>query len=122
MTVADNHMAVAALERAQKSFDSLQAGATIAQQPWSEHIVQFLSLSVLGFTVVALVMVTLLLWRSKSSEAQVLKIFGVLSILGLSALLLVAGYSNEQLTPIVGLFGAVAGYLLGKEPKANSGE
>ena len=32
-----------------------------------------------------------------------------------SALLLVVGYSNEQLTPIVGLFGAIAGYLLGKD-------
>jgi hypothetical protein len=29
---------------------------------------------------------------------------------------MVVGYSNEQLTPIIGLFGAVAGYLLGKDP------
>ena len=42
---------------------------------------------------------------------------GVLAILAFSALLLVVGYSNEQLTPIIGLFGAIAGYLLGKETK-----
>lgn len=33
----------------------------------------------------------------------------------MSSLLLVVGYSNDQLTPIVGLFGAIAGYLLGKD-------
>ncbi|MCI0557733.1 MAG: hypothetical protein MN733_04505, partial [Nitrososphaera sp.] len=57
----------------------------------------------------------LLLWRQGSPPQQVLKIFGILSIIGVSALLLIVGYGNEQLTPIVGLFGAIAGYLLGKD-------
>ena len=43
-------------------------------------------------------------------------------IVGLSALLLVAGFSNDQLTPIVGLFGAIAGYLPGKESKPTKGD
>jgi len=46
----------------------------------------------------------------------------VVIIVGLSALLLVAGFSNDQLTPIVGLFGAIAGYLLGKESKPTKGD
>jgi hypothetical protein len=55
------------------------------------------------------------MWRSKAQPHHILRAFGILSIVALSALLMVVGYSNEQLTPIVGLFGAVAGYLLGKE-------
>ena len=37
-----------------------------------------------------------------------LRLFGILTIIGISAVLLVVGYSNDQLTPIVG-------YLFGKD-------
>jgi len=49
-----------------------------------------------------------------------LRAFGILSIICVSAVLLVVGYNNEQLTPSVGLFGAIAGYLLGKADPARS--
>lgn len=114
-----NHVdAMSALDAAQLAFETPlgRGGATI--QPWSPDLVQFLAMSVLGFSVIALIMATVLLWRSNAPAQQVLRIFGVISILGFSALLLVVGYNNEQLTPIVGLFGAIAGYLLGKDPKA----
>jgi hypothetical protein len=62
-----------------------------------------------------MIMAMLLLWRSRAQPHQVLRVFGILTIVALSALLLVVGYSNEQLTPIIGLFGAIAGYLLGKD-------
>ncbi len=39
-----------------------------------------------------------------------------------SALLLGMGYSNKQLTPNVRLFGAIAGYLLGKDAKTDKEE
>ncbi len=119
MAVNDNGMS--ALEAAQKAFDKASTSATENLfQPWSPEIVKFLSLSVLGFTCAVLILSTILLWRQGSPPQQILKIFGILSIIGVSALLLVVGYSNEQLTPIVGLFGAIAGYLLGKD--ANSGK
>lgn len=88
-------------------------------QPWSPELVKFLSVSVLGFSCAALIMAAVLLWRSNAPPHQVLRVFGIISILGFSALLLVAGYNNEQLTPIVGLFGAIAGYLLGKDASKN---
>jgi hypothetical protein len=48
----------------------------------------------------------------------VIRALGIISILGL---LLIVGYSNERLTPIIGLFGAIAGYLVGRDPaRANS--
>ena len=57
----------------------------------------------------------MLLWKKGASGAHILRVFGIITILGFSALLLFVGYSNTQLTPIVGLFGAIAGYLLGKD-------
>ena len=89
-------------------------------QPWSESSVRYLSHSILIFTFLTLLLASLLLWRKGSPPQQVVKVFGLLVILGLSSLLLVVGYSNEQLTPIVGLFGAIAGYLLGKDAGGTS--
>jgi hypothetical protein len=86
-----------------------------ATQPWNDELVKFLSIGVLGFSGISLLLATILLLRAGSPPPQVLKIFGILSIIGISALLLVVGYSNSQLTPIIGLFGAIAGYLLGKD-------
>lgn len=100
--------------------DALRATiAAVTKTPvandWSPTLVQFLALAVLIFTFLSLLLCAVLLWRQRASGTQILRIFGVLTIVGMSALLVVIGYSNEQLTPIVGLFGAIAGYLLGKE-------
>jgi hypothetical protein len=113
--------ALSALNSAQAALDGAR-GAAHTVQPWTPDLVRFLSVSILGFSVVALIMVTALLWRSERTPQEVLRIFGIMAIIGVSALLLVAGYSNDQLTPIVGLFGAIAGYLLGKDPATKKGE
>lgn len=114
----DTAAAMSALDAAQKTLDKAQSSPTTWVQPWSPELVQFLAIGVLGFSCVALIMATALLWRSGAPPHQVLRVFGVITILGFSALLLVVGYNNEQLTPIVGLFGAIAGYLLGKDSKS----
>lgn len=88
---------------------------------WSPQLVQTLTLAVLSFGVVVLALMTFLLYRNRESGMQILRCFGVVLIVCLSAVLLVVGYSNEQLTPIVGLFGAIAGYLLGKDSGASAG-
>ncbi len=89
-------------------------------QQWSTSTVLLLSGLVLVFMVVALILSTILLFRKQAESTEVLKVFGVLSIIGLSTLLLITGYGNEQLTPIVGLFGAISGYLLGKDRSTNN--
>ena len=114
--------AMSALDLAQKALDKTQVSPASWVQPWSQELVKFLSIGVLGFSFVALIMATALLWRSAAPPHQVLRVFGIISILGFSALLLVVGYTNEQLTPIVGLFGAIAGYLLGKDSKTDKEE
>jgi hypothetical protein len=88
---------------------------SFASLPWTPDLVRFLALSVLVFTFAALLLASLLLLKSQARSTHILRVFGVIIIIGMSALLLVVGYSNEQLTPIVGLFGAIAGYLLGKD-------
>ncbi len=107
--------AIAALDAAQQAVDLAQAAPSTWTQPWSPSLVQFLAIGVLLFAFAALILATALLWRSHAPAHHVLRVFGVITILGFSSLLLVIGYSNEQLTPIVGLFGAIAGYLLGKD-------
>ncbi len=113
--------ALSNLDRAQSAFDTSVAGA--AAQPWSQDLVMSLAVAVLLFAALALVLSTVLLWKKDAGPAHVLRIFGIITIIGLSALLLIVGYDNDQLTPIVGLFGAIAGYLLGKDtPTAGGSE
>lgn len=112
---------MAELDQAQRAVDAGQGHSAIVQ-PWSPDLVIYLSMSVLGFSCLILFMATALLWRVQATPQQILRIFGIIAIVGLSALLLVVGYDNEQLTPIVGLFGAISGYLLGKDPKAGRDE
>lgn len=84
-------------------------------QPWSESLVIYLSVAVLAFALLLSILATILLLRTNVVANYVIRLFGIIAIITFSALLLVVGYSNDQLTPIVGLFGAIAGYLLGKD-------
>ena len=108
---------LAALDAAQEAVNAVTTQTTALQltQAWSPDLIRFLAIAVLAFSFGALLLGTLLLWRAKAPASHVLRTFGIISIIGISALLLIVGYSNDQLTPIVGLFGAIAGYLLGKD-------
>jgi len=117
----DTGTAISALDLAQKALENkISASHAAVYQPWSAELVKFLSTGVIGFSCIALILASVLLWRSNALPNQVLRVIGVITILAFSALLLVVGYSNEQLTPIVGLFGAIAGYLLGKDSKSQA--
>jgi hypothetical protein len=110
----------ARLDAAQATVDRATLG--VGEQPWSPELVLNLSLMIVGVVVLALALGTYLLSKRATSSQDVLRLFGVVIIVGLSALLLVVGFSNDQLTPIVGLFGAIAGYLLGKDSGGESGK
>jgi len=51
---------------------------------------------------------------SGSNPDSVLKVFGGISIVILSVLLIAAGFSDQQISPVIGLLGTMAGYILGK--------
>ena len=113
---------LATLTEAQANLDNLLTTTVAPGQPWTPDLVQFLSISLLAFSALILIMASTLLWRSKASAQDILRVFGILTIIGVSALLLITGYSNDQLTPIIGLFGAIAGYLLGKDSNKKGDE
>ena len=94
------------------------ASSQFVTQPWSQDSVHYLSVVILTFFAFALLLATLLLWRSKAAPSECTKLIGVLAVVGVTSFLLVAGYTSEQLTPAIGLFGAIVGYLLGKDATA----
>ena len=90
------------------------------QQPWSPELVKDLSYSILGFTVIILALCTLLLWKKRANTQDILRIFGIIVIISLSTMLIITGYDKDQIMSVIGLFGAIAGYLLGKDQQRDS--
>jgi len=94
---------------------------------WSPELVCKLSLGIGVFAMILLGCVTLLLRREKEhiEPEQILRTFGILVIIFAAIFLVIAGYSDTQITPVIGLLGTIAGYLLGRKieakPKADGG-
>jgi hypothetical protein len=49
----------------------------------------------------------------KSQTGDVLRLFTVPMVIVAAVFLVVTGFSNEQITPVIGLLGTLAGYVLG---------
>lgn len=98
--------------RAQAAHTEATEISSTINQPWSQELVILLAAGIICFSVITLFLAAVLLWRSNTRPHNILRVFGILTIVSLSTLLMVVGYSDQQLTPIIGLFGAVAGYLL----------
>jgi hypothetical protein len=74
----------------------------------------WLSLVVLAFGIFVMVIEYRLLARTHAAATDILRVYAVTVILVGSLFLITAGYSSTQISPISGLFGTVAGYLLGR--------
>lgn len=72
-------------------------------------------LLVFGFLVIGLE-ILLHMKAKKTWDVNSTKIVGVTMVVVFGVFLIVAGYSEQQIAPIVGLLGTIAGYLLGREP------
>jgi hypothetical protein len=79
---------------------------------------QTLSVYMLGFGLVVLVLMTYLIGVKDKGGETLLRSFGVTLIITAAVLLVVAGYSQDQIAPVIGLLGTIAGFLLGKIPEA----
>jgi uncharacterized membrane protein len=75
-----------------------------------------ISTVVLVFGLLVILLATYLIKAGKNTEA-VLRIFGTILILTMAVFLVVAGYTDTQIAPVIGLLGTIVGYLLGKETK-----
>jgi hypothetical protein len=83
---------------------------------WSTSNAMTMSSAVLGFGIFVILIAAFLVRSGKSAES-VLRIFGTILIIIASLFLVVAGYDSQQIAPVMGLLGTIAGYLLGKESK-----
>jgi len=75
-----------------------------------------LSLGVLVFGAVIISLeILVMLRRAMSWDLWSFKVLGLTLVIVAGLFLIVAGYSQNQAAPMMGLLGTVAGYLLGKE-------
>ena len=81
---------------------------------WSVGDAMTVSASVLLFGTIIMLLATCLLYLGRNAD-DVLKLFGTLIIVISAVFLVVAGYSDTQIAPVIGLLGTIAGYLLGRE-------
>jgi hypothetical protein len=81
---------------------------------WSVTNAMTMSAAVLGFGIIVLVLATILIKQGQDTQA-ILRTFGTILIIVGALFLVVAGYSANQIAPVMGLLGTIAGYLLGKK-------
>lgn len=75
---------------------------------------EVLSLAILFFGLVVLVVQYLLLKSPKRNSYEILQLLAINLIVTGTLFLISAGYGAEQIAPGLGLFGTVAGYVLGR--------
>ena len=78
-----------------------------------------LSIAVLVFTILLVcVIARITVKKGQGWGPLTTKLFIIVVVVGASLFLLTAGYSQAQMTPIIGLLGAIIGYALGKKDEA----
>ena len=87
---------------------------------WRADEAMTISSVVLIFGVVILFLIAWVMRKTVLSPDSVLRVFGTIIIIISSIFLVVSGYSDQQIVPVIGLLGTVAGYLLGKSSSNNS--
>ena len=74
-----------------------------------------LALVVIGLGVLVIAALSAVLWKKAASAEDAIRAYALVLILVGTIVLICAGYSNDQIAPAMGLFGTVAGYLLGRK-------
>jgi uncharacterized membrane protein len=113
----NNHPALESLDAqiaAIKRETSQQTG--VAGQWWTAESAMTVSAVVLAFGVFVLIVAALMIKWGSTAEAT-LRVVGTIVVLIMAVFLVVAGYSDKQIAPVMGLLGTVAGYLLGKSSR-----
>ncbi|WP_146395548.1 hypothetical protein [Planctomycetes bacterium CA13] len=106
--------------RIELSFFLLSQATPLGQPPtesrsWT-NVEVWLAIALLAFGITLFVFQHLHLKSSKAewtSEATI-RFFGFPLVIIAALFLIVAGYSDQQVAPVFGLLGAIAGYLFGK--------
>lgn len=112
---------LAEIDRALAQQPAAQAVVVQAPDPevsvpawWSNQNAMTMSSVVLIFGVVVIAICAALMRSSRPSPEAILRVFGTVLIITGALFLVVAGYTDKQMAPVMGLLGTLAGYLLGK--------
>lgn len=104
------------IAQARKSLASAgDFGTTKVPDWWSAQNAMTMCIVVLIFGAFLIVVAASLIRHGKSEES-VLRILGTILVIVAALFLVVAGYDDKQMAPVMGFLGTIAGYLLGKEP------
>ena len=94
------------------------AGASTNVPP---HAARFLSstegeltLVIIGLGALVIAALAIALRTKEASPDDVIRAYAITLIITGTMVLICAGYSNDQIAPAMGLFGTIAGYLLGR--------
>ena len=74
-----------------------------------------LALIIIGLGALVILAITFVLRKKEGSAEDVIRAYALVLIIIGTIVLICAGYSNDQIAPAMGLFGTVAGYLLGRK-------
>ena len=115
MSEAEYKETLAQINHAIETSKASIAGSTLPTEStwWSTTNAMTISAAVLIFGFLICVISAYLVRNERSPEA-ILRIMGTLLIIIAAIFLVVAGYSDKQIAPVMGLLGTIAGYLLGK--------
>jgi len=111
ITALESEIANAKISITESIPDSAEAIMNATETAFQSSL--YLSYSLLFFGLVVLFLIGYLIKVGKDPEA-LLRSFGTILIIIAAVFLIVAGYSEKQIAPVIGLLGTVAGYLLGK--------
>ena len=103
-----------------KSSASLQTPAPtpspVVTTLWNPTHSLILSIATLVFGVLIIVAMTYLYYIRRNPESM-LRSFSIPLIIVSAVFLVVAGFGEKQIAPVIGLLGTIAGYLLGRDPQ-----
>jgi hypothetical protein len=106
-----------AAEKEQATQKAEQATTTLIQQNpqplWTPKIALGLSYSILIFGLLVLGLMATLVAKYNVNINRLLRAFALVLIIVAAVFLIVAGYTEQQIAPVMGLLGTIAGYLLG---------
>ena len=95
------------------------SGATTSAPSSTQHFLSTaegeLALVVIGLGALVMIGLTFILRSKTASADDAVRAYALIMIITGTMVLICAGYSNDQIAPAMGLFGTVAGYLLGRK-------